>query len=53
MDSVLSLQSLAVSFGDDGPLSVVQCPKNGSQITVGCSTSSNSCDVVGGGEHYF
>jgi hypothetical protein len=53
MNSVLSLQSLDVSFTDEGPLSVVQCPKNGSTWSVGCSTSSNSCDVVGGGEHYF
>jgi hypothetical protein len=53
MNNVLSLQALDISFTDDGPLSQQQCPKTGSQITNGCSTSSNNCDVVGGGEHYF
>jgi hypothetical protein len=54
MNNILSLQSMDVSFLDDGaPLSDMSCPAKGSQITVGCSTSSNMCDIAGMGEHYF
>jgi len=55
MNHVLSLQSANVSFEDEGgPLSGTPlCPTHGSQITIGCSTSSNSCDVAGMGEFYY
>ena len=53
MSNILALQGMDVSFDDDGPLSEVNCPRTGSQASIGCSTSSNSCDVAGMGEHYF
>ena len=55
MTNVLALQGMGVSFDDDdGPLSgMTNCPRTGSQASIGCSTSSNGCDVAGIGEHYF
>ena len=55
MNYVLSLQSADISFQDEGgPLSgEPQCPAHGSQITIGCSTSSNYCDIGGMGEFFY
>jgi hypothetical protein len=53
MNNILALQSLDISFTDDGPLSETTCPRTGSQYSIGCSTSSNACDVAGMGEHFF
>jgi len=54
MGNILALQKMGASFDDDGPLSgVSNCPRTGSQFSIGCSTSSNSCDVAGMSENYF
>lgn len=55
MSNILALQGMAISFDDDGgPLSeTLNCPKTGSQASIGCSTSSNGCDVAGMAENYF
>jgi len=54
MTNILALQGMDVSFVDDGPLSgTPNCPSTKSATSIGCSTSSNGCDIVGLGEHYF
>ena len=55
MNSVLHLQAMNVSFADEpGPLSGNPvCPPHGSNVTFGCSTSSNYCDVGGMGEFFY
>ena len=54
MTSILALQGMDVSFEDDGPLSgTPNCPTGKSATSIGCSTSSNLCDIADMGEHYF